>query len=184
MWGRRRNGGTGPVVQAAVMGAQGHGKSTLVRALTEVLPQEFRQPLQPFGQFGTARGPFRLHDSPDLDTFRSRIPAGAGQLHGALLVVSAEDGPLPETREYLAAARAAGVARIAVFLGKCDLVIDQEIAELIELEVRELLDELEYPGGHCPVVHGSALQAVQHARSRKARRDVVRLAEALDGHFG
>ena len=184
MWGRRRNGGTGPVVQAAVMGARGHGKSTLVRALTEVLPQEFRQPPQPFGQFDTARGPYQLYDSPGLDDFRSRLAVGAGQLGGALLVVSAEDGPLPETREYLAAARAAGVARIAVFLGKCDVVNDPEIEELIELEIRELLHEVEYPGDHCPVVHGSALRAVHHGTSRKGRRDVVRLAEALDGHFG
>ncbi|AQY20639.1 hypothetical protein T261_08637 [Streptomyces lydicus] len=172
------------MVQSAVMGAQGHGKSILVRALTEVLPQEFRQPPQPFGQFGTARGPYQLHDSPGLDAFRSRLPASAGQLGGALLVVSAEGGPLPETREYLAAARAAGVARIAVFLGKCDLVNDPEIKELLELEVRELLHEEGYPGDHCPVVHGSALRAMHHGRSRKGRRDVVRLAEALDGHFG
>ncbi|MEU9114861.1 GTP-binding protein [Streptomyces sp. NPDC048483] len=166
------------------MGARGHGKSTLVRALTEVLPQEFRQPSQPFGQFDTARGPYQLYDSPGLDAFRSRLVDGAGQLGGALLVVSAEDGPLPETREYLATARAAGVAQIAVFLGKRDLVDNPEIPEVIELEVRELLNEVEYPGDHCPVVHGSALRAVHHGRSRRGRRDVVRLAEVLDGHFG
>ncbi|MDI3388526.1 GTP-binding protein [Streptomyces sp. B-S-A8] len=196
MWGRRRSSGTGPVVQAAVIGAQGHGKSTLVRALAEALPQEFRQPSPPSppsgpsgpsersGLFATARGPYQLYDCLGLDDFRSRLAVGAHQLGGALLVVSAQDGPLPETREYLAAARAAGVARIAVFLGKRDLVDDAEINELVELEIRELLHEEGYPGDHCPVVHGSALQAVQKAGSRRERSDMVRLAEALDRHFG
>lgn len=166
------------------MGARRHGKSTLVQALTEVLHQEFRQPPQTFGQFSTARGPYQLYDSPDLDALQPRLAVGAGQLGGALLIVSAEDGPLPETREYLEAARAAGVARIAVFLGKSDLVDDPEIVEMIELEVRELLHEVGYPGDHCPVVHGSAVRAMHHGGSRKGRRDVVRLAEALDGHLG
>ncbi|MDQ8707175.1 GTP-binding protein [Streptomyces sp. LHD-70] len=184
MWGGRRRGGTGPERRAAVVGSRGHGKSTLVRALSEVLPQEYRQPPQPLGQFVTARGPYQLHDCLDPDDFRSRLAVGAGQLSGVLLVVSAQDGPLPETREYLAAARAAGVARIAVFLGMRELVDDPDIEMMVELEVRELLDEMEYPGDRCPVVQGSALQAMHHGRSRKGRRDLVRLAEALDGHFG
>ncbi|WP_327350594.1 GTP-binding protein [Streptomyces sp. NBC_01304] len=184
MWGRRRKIGRGPLVQAAVIGAAGHGKSTLVQALTEVVPQEFRQPAQPLGQFGTARGSYQLYDSPDLDSFRSRLAVGAGQLGGAVLAVSAEDGPMPDTREYLEAARAAGVTQVAVFLGKCDLVNDPEITEIIELEIRELLHELGYPGDQCPVVHGSALRAMHQAGSRQGRRDVVRLTEALDGHFG
>ncbi|MDI3417818.1 GTP-binding protein [Streptomyces luteolus] len=184
MWGGRRKGGTGPQRRAAVIGSQGHGKSTLVRALSEVLPREYRQPPQPLGQFVTARGPYQLYDCLDPDDFRSRLAVGAGQLSGSLLVVSAQDGPLPETREYLAAARAAGVARIAVFLGMRDLVDDVDIETIVELEVRELLDEMGYRGDHCPVVHGSALEAMRQGRSRKGRRDVVRLAEALDGHFG
>ncbi|MDI3406900.1 GTP-binding protein [Streptomyces cavernicola] len=170
------------MVQAAVVGSQGHGKSTVTQALRELLPQEYRQPQLPPGQFATARGPYQLYDCVDPDDFRSRLAVGADQLGGVLLVVSADEGPMPETREYLAAAREAGVSQIAVFLGKLDLVDDRDIELIIELEIHELLDELGF-GDQSPVVHGSALQALRNGNSRKGRHDVVRLAQALDGHF-
>lgn len=183
MWGRRRSG-TGPVVRAAVVGAESHGKSTLVQALTELLPEEYRQSPQPFGQFSTARGPYQLYDSPGIDEFRSRLAGGAEQFGGLLLVVSGEDGPMPGTREYLEAARAAGVTQVVAFLAKSDLVDDLGVQAVVELEIRMELDELGYRGDDCPVVRGSAMNALRDGSSRKARRDLVRLAEALDGTLG
>ncbi|MFI7011056.1 GTP-binding protein [Streptomyces sp. NPDC050145] len=170
-------------MRAAVVGAQGHGKSTLVGALPAALSEEFGPSPDPEGQFVTSRGPYHLHDCPGLDDFRSRLAVGVDQFAGVLLVVSAEDGPLPETRAYAAAAREAGVARIAVYVSKCDLVEAEEIAELIGLETLEMLGEEGYPKYKVPMMFSYALDAARDPKSKKGRRGLVQLAQTLDTPF-
>ncbi|MFM9372613.1 GTP-binding protein [Streptomyces sp. Da 82-17] len=183
MFGFGRKGGKGPVVQTAVVGSREHGKSTVARALSELLPYEYRQPPQPAGQFSTGRGPYQLYDCLDPADFQSRLAVGADQLGGVLLVVAGDEGPMPETREYLEAASAAGVTEVAVFLNKLDVLNDPDVEIVIELEIRELLEELGFQGAELPIVQGSALQALHNADSRKGRRDVLRLADEMDRLF-
>ena len=105
---------------------------------------------------------------------------GAAQMDGAVLVVSAADGPMPQTREHILLARQVGVPYIVVYLNKCDMVDDEELLELVELEVRELLDKYEFPGDDTPIIRGSALKALEGEEGAQGKDSVIALAAALD----
>src|SRR5262249_2864580 len=107
---------------------------------------------------------------------------GAAQMDGAILVVSAADGPMPQTREHILLARQVGVPYIVVFLNKVDLVDDPELLDLVELEVRELLNKYQYPGDDTPIIRGAALKAVNGEKSEIADQAILKLYEALDTH--
>jgi elongation factor Tu len=109
---------------------------------------------------------------------------GAAQMDGAILVVSAADGPMPQTREHILLARQVGVPALVVFLNKCDMVDDPELLELVELEVRELLSKYEFPGDDIPIIKGSALAALERTATRKLGHDaVLKLMEAVDSYI-
>ena len=108
---------------------------------------------------------------------------GAAQMDGAILVVSASDGPMPQTREHILLARQVGVPRIVVFLNKCDLVDDEELLELIELEVRELLSKYDFPGDDTPVIRGAAYPALQNPEDESKTACIAELLEALDTYM-
>ncbi len=108
---------------------------------------------------------------------------GAAQMDGAILVVSAADGPMPQTREHILLARQVGVPHIVVFLNKCDMVDDEELVELVEMEVRELLSFYKFPGDDTPIVRGSALQALEGAKPELGRDAVLKLMENIDEHI-
>jgi elongation factor Tu len=108
---------------------------------------------------------------------------GAAQMDGAILVCSAADGPMPQTREHILLARQVGVPYIVVFLNKCDMVDDAELLELVEMEVRELLDKYDFPGDDTPIIHGSAKLAVEGDKSEMGEESIIRLAAALDSYI-
>ena len=108
---------------------------------------------------------------------------GAAQMDGAILVVSAADGPMPQTREHILLARQVGVPYIVVYLNKCDMVDDEELLELVEMEVRELLTKYDFPGDDIPIIKGSALKALQGDQSEIGEPSIFRLADALDNFF-
>ena len=108
---------------------------------------------------------------------------GAAQMDGAILVVSAADGPMPQTREHILLARQVGVPYIVVYLNKCDMVDDEELLELVEMEVRELLDKYEFPGDDTPIIRGSALKSLEGDGSELGEASIYKLAEALDSYI-
>src|SRR5947199_7069052 len=108
---------------------------------------------------------------------------GAAQMDGAILVVSAADGPMPQTREHILLARQVGVPYIIVFLNKCDMVDDAELLELVEMEVRELLSKYEFPGDDTPIVHGSAKLAMEGDKGELGEQAIMKLADALDSNI-
>ncbi len=108
---------------------------------------------------------------------------GAAQMDGAILVVSAADGPMPQTREHILLARQVGVPYIIVFMNKCDMVDDEELLELVEMEVRELLSKYDFPGDDIPIVKGSALKALEGDKSDLGEGAILKLAEALDSYI-
>ena len=122
-------------------------------------------------------------DCPGHADFIKNMITGAAQMDGAILVVSAADGPMPQTKEHVLLARQVGVPYIVVFLNKCDLVDDEELLELVELEVRELLSKYDFPGDDLPVIRGSALPAYNNPSDPEASRCITELMEALDSHI-
>jgi elongation factor Tu len=108
---------------------------------------------------------------------------GAAQMDGAILVCSAADGPMPQTREHILLARQVGVPYIIVFLNKCDMVDDAELLELVEMEVRELLDKYEFPGDATPIIHGSAKLAMEGDKGELGEQAIMKLADALDSYI-
>jgi elongation factor Tu len=108
---------------------------------------------------------------------------GAAQMDGAILVCSAADGPMPQTREHILLSRQVGVPKIVVFMNKCDMVDDEELLELVEMEIRELLDMYEFPGDDTPIIHGSALKALEGDEGPLGKEAIIKLAEALDSYI-
>ncbi|AKJ64971.1 elongation factor Tu [Kiritimatiella glycovorans] len=119
-------------------------------------------------------------DCPGHADYVKNMVTGAAQMDGAVLVVSAADGPMPQTREHILLARQVGVPRIVVFLNKCDLVDDEELLDLVELEVRELLDKYEFPGDDTPIIRGSALPALENPTDEEKTKCIQELLDALD----
>src|SRR5690606_7502940 len=119
-------------------------------------------------------------DCPGHADYVKNMITGAAQMDGAILVVSAADGPMPQTREHILLARQVGVPYIVVFLNKADMVDDAELLELVEMEARELLSKYEFPGGDTPIVKGSALKALEGDQSEIGVPAIIQLVEALD----
>ncbi|MEW6611231.1 MAG: elongation factor Tu [Pseudomonadota bacterium] len=194
---------TKPHVNVGTIGHVDHGKTTLTAALTKVLSTKFGGEFRDYSQIDNApeereRGitiatshveyetesrHYAHVDCPGHADYVKNMITGAAQMDGAILVVSAADGPMPQTREHILLARQVGVPYIVVFLNKADMVDDAELLELVEMEVRELLDKYEFPGDDTPVVIGSALKALEGDQSDIGEPAIYKLAEAMDSYI-
>ncbi len=195
---------TKPHVNVGTIGHVDHGKTTLTAALTKVCAETWgKGEIKAFDQIDNApeereRGitintshveyesPKRHYahvDCPGHADYVKNMITGAAQMDGAILVVSAADGPMPQTREHILLSRQVGVPRIVVFLNKADMVDDAELLELVEMEVRELLDRYEFPGDDTPIIIGSALKALEGDTSELGAPSVKKLVETLDSYI-
>jgi len=190
-----------PHVNVGTIGHVDHGKTTLTAAISAVLTKVHGGEVKDFAQIDNApeereRGITinTSHIEYDTDTrhyahvdcpghadYIKNMITGAAQMDGAILVVAATDGPMPQTREHILLSRQVGVPFIIVFMNKCDMVDDEELLELVEMEVRELLSEYDFPGDDLPVIQGSALGALQGEEKWEAK--VIELADALDSYI-
>ena len=194
---------TKPHVNVGTIGHVDHGKTTLTAALTKVLAARHGGSVTAFDEIDNApeereRGitiatahveyetdnrHYAHVDCPGHADYVKNMITGAAQMDGAILVCSAADGPMPQTREHILLARQVGVPYIVVFLNKADMVDDEELLELVEMEVRELLDSYEFPGDDTPIIVGSALKALEGDSSDLGEGSILRLAEALDSYI-
>ncbi|RUO41862.1 elongation factor Tu [Pseudidiomarina aestuarii] len=190
-----------PHVNVGTIGHVDHGKTTLTAAITTVLAKTYGGSAKDFAMIDNApeekaRGitistshveydtPSRHYahvDCPGHADYVKNMITGAAQMDGAILVVAATDGPMPQTREHILLSRQVGVPFIVVFMNKCDMVDDEELLELVEMEVRELLSEYDFPGDDLPVIQGSALKALEG--DEKWEGKILELAEALDSYI-
>ncbi|KIL34496.1 elongation factor Tu [Cohnella kolymensis] len=191
-----------PHVNIGTIGHVDHGKTTLTAAITTVLSKKYGGAAVAFDQIDKApeereRGitistahveyetPNRHYahvDCPGHADYVKNMITGAAQMDGAILVVSAADGPMPQTREHILLSRQVGVPYIVVFLNKCDMVEDEELLELVEMEVRDLLNEYEFPGDDTPIIRGSAREALQNPDGEWANK-IIELFEAVDSYI-
>ncbi|WP_299270537.1 elongation factor Tu [uncultured Psychrosphaera sp.] len=192
---------TKPHVNVGTIGHVDHGKTTLTAAISAVLSKTYGGESRDFAQIDNApeereRGitintshieydtPSRHYahvDCPGHADYVKNMITGAAQMDGAILVVAATDGPMPQTREHILLSRQVGVPYIIVFMNKCDMVDDEELIELVEMEVRELLSEYDFPGDDLPLIQGSALKALEGEADWEAK--IIELAEALDTYI-
>ncbi|WP_282938110.1 elongation factor Tu [Paenibacillus sp. RC67] len=193
---------TKPHVNIGTIGHVDHGKTTLTAAITTVLSKRYGGAAVAFDQIDKApeereRGitistahveyetPNRHYahvDCPGHADYVKNMITGAAQMDGAILVVSAADGPMPQTREHILLSRQVGVPYIVVFLNKCDMVEDAELLELVEMEVRDLLNEYEFPGDDTPIIHGAAREALQNPDGAWADK-IIELFEQIDTYI-
>ena len=194
---------TKPHVNVGTIGHVDHGKTTLTAALTRVCAESYGGEMKDFDQIDNApeekeRGitiatshveyesdarHYAHVDCPGHADYVKNMITGAAQMDGAILVVSAADGPMPQTREHILLSRQVGVPRIIVFMNKADMVDDDELLELVEMEVVELLDYYEFPGDDTPIIIGSALKALEGDESDIGAPAVRKLVEALDTYI-
>jgi elongation factor Tu len=182
---------TKPHVNVGTIGHVDHGKTTLTAAMTMILAKKYGGEARSYEQIDSApeekaRGITinTAHvDCPGHADYIKNMITGAAQMDGAILVVSAADGPMPQTREHILLARQVGVPYIVVFMNKADMVDDKELLELVEMEVRELLSKYEFPGDTTPIVIGSALKAMEGDKSEMGEGAIFKLAEALDAYI-
>ena len=180
---------TKPHVNIGTIGHVDHGKTTLTAAITTVLSKSGKAEARAYDQIDGApeereRGITisTAHvDCPGHADYVKNMITGAAQMDGGILVVSAADGPMPQTREHILLSRQVGVPRLVVFLNKCDMVDDEELLELVEMEVRDLLSEYDFPGDEVPVIHGSALLALQGQPEWEAK--INELMAAVDEYI-
>ena len=190
-----------PHVNIGTIGHVDHGKTTLTAAITTVLAEKGLAKAEDYSQIDAApeekeRGitintahveyetenrHYAHMDAPGHADYIKNMITGAAQMDGAILVVAATDGPMPQTREHILLARQVGVNYIVVFLNKCDLVDDPELIDLVEMEVRDLLTEYDYPGDDIPVVRGSALKALQG--DKEAQEQILKLMDIVDEYI-
>ena len=189
-----------PHVNVGTIGHVDHGKTTLTAAITKVLydkyglgekvdfenidkaPEERERGITistAHVEYETPNRHYAHVDCPGHADYVKNMITGAAQMDGSILVVSAADGPMPQTREHILLSRQVGVPYIVVFLNKCDMVDDEELLELVEMEVRELLDEYDFPGDDTPIIRGSALLALEDSSSEWADK-IVELFEVVD----
>lgn len=191
-----------PHVNIGTIGHVDHGKTTLTAAITSVLSKTYGGAAVAFDQIDKApeereRGitistahveyetPNRHYahvDCPGHADYVKNMITGAAQMDGAILVVSAADGPMPQTREHILLSRQVGVPYIVVFLNKCDMVEDEELLELVEMEVRDLLSEYDFPGDDTPIIRGSAREALQNPDGEYAKK-IVEMFETIDEYI-
>ncbi len=194
---------TKPHLNVGTIGHVDHGKTTLTAALTKVLSAKFGGEFKAYDQidnapeerergitiatahveYETSKRHYAHVDCPGHADYVKNMITGAAQMDGAILVVSAADGPMPQTREHILLARQVGVPYIVVFLNKADMVDDKELLELVEMEVRELLSKYDFPGDDTPIVVGSALKALEGDQSEIGEPAIMRLADALDSYI-
>jgi elongation factor Tu len=192
---------TKPHVNVGTIGHVDHGKTTLTAAITTVLAKAYGGTAKNFAaidnapeerergitintshvEYDTPKRHYAHVDCPGHADYVKNMITGAAQMDGAILVVAATDGPMPQTREHILLGRQVGVPYMIVFMNKCDMVDDEELLELVEMEVRELLSEYEFPGDDLPVIKGSALKALEGDPEWEAK--VLELAEALDTYI-
>lgn len=192
-----------PHINVGTIGHVDHGKTTLTAALTKVLAEKFGGEFKDYSQIdaapeerargitiATAHVEYRsatrhyAHvDCPGHADYVKNMITGAAQMDGAILVVSAADGPMPQTREHILLARQVGVPYIVVYLNKADMVDDAELLELVEMEVRDLLSSYNFPGDKTPIIRGSALKALQGDDSEIGKPSVIKLVEEMDKYF-
>ena len=192
-----------PHVNVGTIGHVDHGKTTLTAAITKVLadaglaegrsfdsidnaPEERERGITiatAHVEYQTANRHYAHVDCPGHADYVKNMITGAAQMDGAILVVSAADGPMPQTREHILLARQVGVPYIVVFMNKVDMVDDPELLELVELEVRELLNEYEFPGDDIPIIKGSALKALEGDTSDIGAPAIMKLMESLDSYI-
>ena len=194
---------TKPHVNVGTIGHIDHGKTTLTAAITRVLSLKGQAEFTDFGEIDKApeekeRGitiatahveyetdnrHYAHVDCPGHADYIKNMITGAAQMDGAILVVAATDGAMPQTREHILLARQVGVPAMVVFLNKCDMVDDEELIELVEMELRELLDKYEFPGDDIPFVQGSALLALENPEDEEKSKCVWELMEAIDSYI-
>jgi elongation factor Tu len=192
-----------PHVNVGTIGHVDHGKTTLTAAMTMILAKKFGGEAKSYDQidaapeekargitintahveYETAKRHYAHVDCPGHADYVKNMITGAAQMDGAILVVSAADGPMPQTREHILLARQVGVPYIVVFMNKADMVDDKELLELVEMEVRELLSKYDFPGDDTPIVIGSALKAMEGDASDMGEGAIMKLAEALDSYI-
>jgi elongation factor Tu len=193
---------TKPHVNVGTIGHVDHGKTTLTAAITTILAAKFGGEAKAYDQIDAApeekaRGitintahveyetdqrHYAHVDCPGHADYVKNMITGAAQMDGAILVVSAADGPMPQTREHILLARQVGVPAIVVYLNKVDMVDDPELLELVELEVRELLSKYQFPGDDIPIVKGSALAALEGRDDPLGKNSILELMKAVDGY--
>ncbi|ANU66895.1 elongation factor Tu [Turicimonas muris] len=194
---------TKPHVNVGTIGHVDHGKTTLTAAITSVLSQKFGGEAKAYDQIDAApeekaRGitintahveyetehrHYAHVDCPGHADYVKNMITGAAQMDGAILVVSAADGPMPQTREHILLARQVGVPYIIVYMNKCDLVDDEELLELVEMEVRELLSNYDFPGDDIPIIKGSARMALDGDKGPMGEQSILKLADTLDSYI-
>ena len=194
---------TKPHVNVGTIGHVDHGKTTLTAAIATVLSKQFGGEAKAYDQidaapeekargitintahveYETANRHYAHVDCPGHADYVKNMITGAAQMDGAILVCSAADGPMPQTREHILLARQVGVPYIVVFLNKCDMVDDAELLELVEMEVRELLSKYDFPGDDTPIIQGSAKLALEGDEGKLGKEAIMKLAEALDTYI-
>ena len=194
---------TKPHVNVGTIGHVDHGKTTLTAAICTVLSKKFGGEAKAYDQidaapeekargitintahveYETAKRHYAHVDCPGHADYVKNMITGAAQMDGAILVVSAADGPMPQTREHILLARQVGVPYIIVYLNKCDMVDDPELLELVEMEVRELLSSYDFPGDMIPIIKGSAKLALEGDTGELGEQSIMKLAETLDDYI-
>jgi elongation factor Tu len=194
---------TKPHVNVGTIGHVDHGKTTLTAAITTILSKKFGGEAKAYDQidaapeekargitintahveYETANRHYAHVDCPGHADYVKNMITGAAQMDGAILVCSAADGPMPQTREHILLARQVGVPYIVVFMNKADMVDDKELLELVEMEIRELLSKYDFPGDDTPVIIGSAKLALEGDQSEYGEPAIIKLAEALDTYI-
>ena len=194
---------TKPHVNVGTIGHVDHGKTTLTAAITTILSKKFGGEAKNYAdidsapeekargitintahvEYETAKRHYAHVDCPGHADYVKNMITGAAQMDGAILVVSAADGPMPQTREHILLARQVGVPYIVVYMNKADMVDDAELLELVEMEIRELLSKYEFPGDDTPIITGSALKALEGDQSEIGEPSIFRLADALDSYI-
>ncbi len=192
-----------PHVNVGTIGHVDHGKTTLTAAITLVLSKKFGGEAKAYDQidaapeekargitintahveYETAKRHYAHVDCPGHADYVKNMITGAAQMDGAILVVSAADGPMPQTREHILLARQVGVPYMIVYMNKADMVDDKELLELVEMEVRELLSKYEFPGDDIPIIIGSALKALEGDTGELGEVSIFKLADALDSYI-
>src|SRR6202521_2491993 len=193
-----------PHVNVGTIGHVDHGKTTLTAAITKVLnerngsgafvaydeidkaPEERERGITiatAHVEYETDKRHYAHVDSPGHADYIKNMITGAAQMDGAILVVSAADGPMPQTREHILLARQVGVPYLVVFLNKVDMVDDPELIELVEMEVRDLLTTYKFPGAEIPVIRGSALKALEETTSGEWSKKIMELMDAVDKYI-
>jgi len=194
---------TKPHVNVGTIGHVDHGKTTLTAAITTILSKKYGGTAKAYDQidaapeekargitintahveYETGKRHYAHVDCPGHADYVKNMITGAAQMDGAILVVSAADGPMPQTREHILLARQVGVPYIIVYLNKCDMVDDAELLELVDMEVRELLSKYDFPGDDVPIIQGSALKALEGDPGEQGELSVLALADALDSYI-